>query len=568
MKSRIDFPDKDGQRLCLEFTRPVRILTATRCDEVAAVITKAEQHALAGCWVVGFVAYEAAPAFDPAFKTRPLTLPLPLTVFAVYEQAEKPMQRAPSDFALPPWRRMTSRDRVLKTVSGIRHRISEGDFYQVNFTTRLRTEFSGDSHTLFDALQASQPAGYCAHLKGAGWEVLSVSPELFFDWQPSGTLITRPMKGTAADAETASAMRNCPKEQSENLMIVDLLRNDLARLAVTGSVKVPQLFEVLELPTVWQMTSTVQCETPPDIRLMDVFRALFPCGSVTGAPKIAAMAAIAELEDAPRGAYCGAIGLIRPGGHATFNVGIRTVVLDSIQHMAECGIGSGIVFDSRPEDEFAEWLIKSRFLHRASASFELLETLRLEDGRFWLLARHLERLSHSATYFGFDDAQAAQALTKVAKEHPTGKWRIRLRLNRQGEVRTECFTLEPTPASITVTLARHPLAGDEEFLQHKTTERRLYQNFSPPPGIFDTLLWNAQGEITEFTRGNVVVELDGQRITPPSTCGLLPGVLRAELLARGDIVERVIRKEELPQATRLWFVNSLRGTILVSSFSN
>ncbi|MDP2751509.1 MAG: aminotransferase class IV [Rhodocyclaceae bacterium] len=230
---------------------------------------------------------------------------------------------------------------------------------------------------------------------------------------------------------------------------------------------------------------------------------------------------------------------------------------------AECGIGSGIVFDSRPEDEFAEWLIKCRFLHRACASFELLETLRLDNGIFWLLARHLERLGHSAEHFGFDATQAEQALTHLAERHPTGTWRVRLLLNRHGEIRTECFALEPTPEGITVAMAVTPMESDHEFLRHKTTDRRAYQGFSPPQGIFDTLLWNTQNEITEFTRGNVVVEFEGQRITPPLICGLLPGVLRAELLARGDIIERVIQKDELSKATRLWWINSLRGTILV-----
>lgn len=470
------------------------------------------------------------------------------------------------------------RARGVAAIAALRRRIADGDFYQINLTTRLRADFSGSSRALFEALVEAQPGGYCAHLENAAWEVLSVSPELFFDWRPDGVLTARPMKGTAprhadaaSDARAARAMQASPKERAENLMIVDLLRNDLARVAVTGTVRVPRLFEAEALPTAWQMTSTVQCATRPDIGLADIFRALFPCGSVTGAPKVAAMAAIAGLEEAPRGAYCGAIGLLRPGGHATFNVGIRTVVLDrgtgtppqSLESTAECGIGSGIVFDSRPEDEVAEWLVKRRFLLRATAGFELLETLALEDGRYRLKERHLARLAASAAHFGFgfDPARVEAALAGLAARQPTGAWRVRLLCDRRGLARTECSALAPTADNVPVALAAGPIEGDEEFIRHKTTQRAAYRRFDPPAGVFDTLLWNTHGEITEFTRGNAVVELAGRLVTPPVACGLLPGVLRAELLARGEIRERTVRLDELPRTTGLWFINSVRGRV-------
>jgi para-aminobenzoate synthetase/4-amino-4-deoxychorismate lyase len=348
-------------------------------------------------------------------------------------------------------------------------------------------------------------------------------------------------------------------------MIVDLLRNDLARVAATGTVRVPRLFETDALPTAWQMSSTVECATRPGTGLAEVFRALFPCGSVTGAPKVAAMAAIAAMEPSPRGAYCGAIGLIRPGGHATFNVGIRTVVLDRAAGRAECGIGSGIVFDSVAANEYAEWLVKRRFLLRASAGFELLETLALADGRYVLLERHLDRLAHGAEHFGFvhDCARVEAALDAIAAAHPAGNWRVRLLCDRNGTARAEAFALEPTPDEVAVVLASAPITGEPEFLLHKTTHRDAYAAFDPPPGVFDTLLWNARGELTEFTRGNVVVEIDGALVTPPLACGLLPGVLRAELLARGEIVERVVQVDELPRATALWFINGVRGMLPV-----
>jgi para-aminobenzoate synthetase/4-amino-4-deoxychorismate lyase len=624
VKARIDFPqaDADGQRLALAFAEPVATLTAHTLAEVPAVLDAAMAEAHASRWVVGWVAYEAAPAFDPALAVRPPAGPLPLAAFAVYVAPDTSAATDDGqDFRCGPWRMTTPQDQALAAIAELRRRIGAGDFYQVNLTTRLVADFAGDSAALFEALRATQPAGYCLHLRDAAWEILSVSPELFFDWRPDGTLSTRPMKGTAprhadagADTAAAAALQASAKERAENLMIVDLLRNDLARVAATGTVRVPRLFELDALPTAWQMSSTVQCATRPGVGLAEVFRALFPCGSVTGAPKVAAMAAIAALEPSPRGAYCGAIGLIRPGGHATFNVGIRTVTIDRrampgkdmaafaqgrpkqtrhapkaqtarstlgdtrISERSElsgtpreggeggraiCGVGSGIVFDSAPADEYAEWLIKRRFLLRASAGFELLETLALHDGQYILLERHRERLAHGAAHFGFvhDPAHAMEALDALAAAHPVGNWRVRLLCDRSGAAHAEAFALEPTPDEVAVVFASAPIEGDAEFLLHKTTRREAYAAFAPPPGVFDTLLWNARGELTEFTRGNLVLEIDGALVTPPLACGLLPGVLRAELLARGELVERLVRMDELPRAAGLWFINGVRGRV-------
>jgi len=577
MKAHIDFPQEEGGgRLRLVFSAPRALLLAHRADEVADVLNEAQAQARAGCWVAGFVAYEAAPAFDASFRVRQPAGLLPLAAFASFDAPAPghlepmPLEPGAGGFDCGPWRMESPRTSVIADIECLRKRIVEGDFYQVNLTTRLVAHFAGSAKALFDALCAAQPAGYGIHLQGGAWEILSVSPELFFDWRADGLLTTRPMKGTAPryadavkDAAAARSLRSSDKECAENLMIVDLLRNDLSRIAATGTVSVPRLFEIEALPTAWQMSSTVQCMTQPGIGLADVFAATFPCGSVTGTPKLAAMAAIAALEASPRGAYCGAIGIIRPGGHATFNVGIRTVCIDHVASRIECGVGSGIVFDSVPDAEYAEWLVKRRFLLRATACFELLETLALEDGRYLLEVQHLARLAQSADHFGFPCAPArvGAALAAVAAEHPAGRWRVRLLLDREGCVRAEAFVLEPPPDQVEVVLADSPITGDEEFLRHKTTQREAYAAFEPPPGLFDTLLWNVHGELTEFTRGNVVVELDGRRLTPPLCCGLLPGVQRAALLASGEIVEEVVVKDALPRITGLWFINSVRGML-------
>ncbi|HEY6895961.1 MAG TPA: chorismate-binding protein [Rhodocyclaceae bacterium] len=564
----IDFPDGPG-RLRRALLRPEQCWQAWQPDDVAGVIAAAEAAARDGRWVVGFVAYEAAAAFDAALQTHAPHPALPLAAFAAYgPAAEGPPP--PGEFHCSPWRPEIDEARFAADVAAIREAISDGAYYQSNHTTRLRSAFAGDGGALFAALQAAQPGGYGIHLDGGEWQILSVSPELFFDWTAAGTLMTRPMKGTAArggdptgDAAAREQLAASAKDRAENLMIVDLLRNDLSRLAVTGSVRVPALFELEALPTAWQMTSTVSCQTRPGTTLVDVFRALFPCGSITGAPKVAAMRAIAAREVSPRGAYCGAIGVIRPGGHASFNVGIRTVTLFPTVGRAECGIGSGITLDSETAAELAEWGVKTRFLHRASAGFQLLETLRLEDGVYPRGDAHLRRMRAGAEYFGFpwDDARAAAALAALAEQHGHGAWRVRLLLDRRGDATAAAYPLEATSAEARVALATQPIAGDPAFLRHKTTERSAYDAFASPAGVFDTLLWNGRGEITEFTRGNVVLELDGRRVTPPLACGLLPGVLRAELLARGDVVEAVVRREDLARATGLWFVNSLRGQI-------
>ncbi len=372
VQALVDFPF-DGQRCRLAFDRPRACLQADDLGAVASVIGAAHEQARAGAWVLGFVAYEAAPAFDRALAVAAGRAPLPLAYFAVFDAPAPPPAPAGADAVVGRWESLLGRTQAGDRIEAIRTAIAAGEVYQVNLTTRLRARFAGAPRAYFERLRQAQPDGYCLFLDGGPWQLLSVSPELFFDWTPAGRLTTQPMKGTAArhadplaDAAARRQMQESAKERAENLMIVDLLRSDLGRIAVPGSVEVPALFEAQALPTAWQMTSTVRCRSRAGIGLAEVFAALFPCGSVTGAPKVAAMAAIRALEPAPRGVYCGAMGMLRPGGRATFNVAIRTVMVDRAAGAAECGIGSGITWDSRPADEWNEWQVKQRFLERAS----------------------------------------------------------------------------------------------------------------------------------------------------------------------------------------------------------
>ncbi len=572
MSAEIDFPG-DGDRLRMKFGRPLIVLQATRLDEVIPAITTAYHEALSGRWVTGFVAYEAAPAFDNALHVHDPLQGFPLVYLEIHDAPLNSLDRNTGNHRCGPWHMEVDWSNFDNAVGKILTDIGAGRFYQTNLTTRLRADFTGDPYSLYQSVRAAQPEGYCCYLDGGAWQILSASPELFFDWAPTGRLVTRPMKGTAprhtdleADKAASSALLGSAKERAENLMIVDLLRNDVSRVAQLGSVRVPSLFDVQALPTVWQMSSTVECITCPETGLADVFNALFPCGSVTGAPKVTAMQSIVEHERSPRGPYCGAIGLIQPGGRATFNVGIRTVTIRGKR--AECGIGSGITTDSSARAESDEWLVKRRFLLRACAEFDLVETLKLEHGHFWLLERHLERLGCSAQHFGFELSMDSvrNSLSELAASHSDNLWRVRLLANRSGNIRLEAHPLEPEATEVSVALADSPILSDNEFLRHKTTERSTYEAHAPGPGYFDTLLWNERHEITEFTKGNVIVQFDGRFLTPPIFCGLLPGVLRQKLLDSGDIEEGLVTCDDLNRATRVWFINSVRGR-MVARFS-
>ncbi|MBC7701111.1 chorismate-binding protein [Aquabacterium sp.] len=578
----LDLPAAQGGRQRHAFGPALTWLVATDLAQVRSVIDAAHEHARQGRWCVGWVAYEAAPAFDDHLPVCPPEPDQALAMFAVFDQALPwPTTTHRGAWQTTPWQSNLSAHAFTAQVEAIHELIRAGEVYQINLTTPLSSQLEPKAPETalqyFHALHRSQPDGYAVYLDTAGQpsttglsHVLSVSPELFFHWR-GDQITTRPMKGTAArgttpheDAAAARHLQTSDKERAENLMIVDLLRNDLSRIAQVGSVQVPSLFDVQALPTVWQMTSTVQARTRVGLRLSDVFAALFPCGSITGAPKRRAMHHIAALEDAPRGVYCGAVGLMAPGGEVTFNVPIRTVVLRSGSQPgwdARCGIGSGITLDATAEAEASEWRHKQAFLRRAAQPFELLESLRLEDGHIPRLEAHLQRLTRTARHFGFPlDAEIVRrALTQRAQAHPHGIHKVRLLLDAQGQATCESSPLATTALPIRVALAAHAMPVADEFIAHKTTQRSAYAAFSPPPGCFDTLLWNAQGEITEFTIGNVAVKLAGLWLTPPLSAGLLPGVMRETLLAEGHLRERTITVNELRQAEGIALINSVRG---------
>jgi len=555
----------------LLFTNPVETIEATRFEEVVPMLLRVERAVTEhGRYAAGFIGYEAAPAFDTALTVRPPDS-FPLLWFGVYTRPES------FRFPRPPehhgaerltWTPSVSRAEYRRAVARIREFIAAGDTYQVNYTFRLHTPFESDPWDFFQGLFHAQKAGYAAYIDTGRFVVCSSSPELFFRLD-GREVISRPMKGTAPrgltlpeDERRKRWLRRSEKNRAENIMIVDMVRNDLGKVAATGSVHVPGLFDIERFPTLWQMTSTVRAET--DASLTEILGALFPCASITGAPKPRTMQIIADLETTPRRVYTGTVGFIRPGRAAQFNVAIRTVLIDRSAGRAEYGVGGGILWDSTSEDEYSECRTKARILTERIPGFSLLETILWTPGEgFFLLDYHLRRLHESAVYFGFraDIGRIREELSSVAALLPGRSHKVRLLVSEDGGITCETSLLDGLEESgpVTVGLSPKPVDSSCRFLYHKTTNRGIYDTLrSLRPECGDVLLWNERGEITETTVANIVVELDGELLTPPVRSGLLPGTFRAWLLDTGAVREKTIRLEDLGRIDRIFLVNSVR----------
>ncbi len=556
----------------VRFTDPVRAVAAAVLPEVAPALAAVERAVEEeGLCAAGFVAYEAAPAFDPALAARaPSALPLLwFGLFGGHEESPALPAAAAGAQEEPAWAPSASPEEHARAVAAVRAEIREGNTYQVNYSYRLRARAPRDPWRYFLRLVEAQGPGHAAFLETGRWAVCSASPELFFR-RDGERIESRPMKGTAARGRTleedrarAAALRASEKERAENTMIVDMVRNDLGRVSPPGSVAVEALCAVEKYPTLWQMTSTVTAKSAAS--LAELFSALFPPASVTGAPKASTMGIIARLEPAPRGLYTGAVGFLLPGRRAHFNVAIRTVVVDREENRAEYGVGGGITWDSSPAAELEECRTKARVLARPRPPFSLLETLRWEPGPgYALLERHLARLAASAEYFDIplDPARARRALADAAVRFAKAGQRVRLLLDRSGALRVEAAPLAERRrgAPFRVALAVSPVDASDPTLFHKTTDRRLYEAaLAARPGYDDVLLYNTAGEVTESTLANVALESGGILWTPPVECGLLPGTLRAEMVAEGSLVERRVTVEEARGASSLYLLNSVRG---------
>jgi para-aminobenzoate synthetase / 4-amino-4-deoxychorismate lyase len=565
---RLDSAVPGSARRGFVFEGLQRILTAHTLEEVVPALSAVEEAVARGAFAVGYVAYEAAAAFEPALAAAAHSASLPLVWFAVYQarRPAEPLQAADASFTVGAWHASRNPTAYARQLRRIREWIAAGDTYQVNYTLRLRTDFAGDARALYQQLLRAQPGAYCAYLDLGEHVLLSASPELFFRWSGE-ELELRPMKGTrrrgrfpAEDVRLARELLDSPKERAENLMIVDLLRNDAGRVARFGSVAVPRLFQLERYPTVHQLTSTIRARTRPGTTLTELFRALFPSGSVTGAPKIRTMQIIAATEQEPRGVYTGAIGFAGPD-EAVFSVAIRTLVLDRRTGRLELGVGGGITFDSEADAEYAECLAKAAFV-RQQTDFQLLETLGYDPATgFFLRDAHLSRLAASAEYFGFDcDLEAAGAELDRAAAPLTAPAKLRLRLSATGELSVRAEPLAGEAQPVRVRVAPQPVDSAQPLLYHKTSWRAPYERrLAACPDCDDVLLVNERGELTESTIANLVVRLEGVYWTPPVASGLLPGVFRQKLLADGVLRERVLYPADLSRADSVYLINSVRG---------
>jgi para-aminobenzoate synthetase/4-amino-4-deoxychorismate lyase len=560
-------------RTWLRFENPARVICARSLAEVLPCLREVETCVDKNGWhAAGFISYEAAPAFDSALTVRDAG-GFPLLWFGLYPsvQHSQALEQDSAGWQVDTWQPTVSRESYNAAIQHVKDQIAHGRTYQVNYTFRLRNQFSGSPWALFVDMVNAQAPGYSAYLDTGEHVICSASPELFFKMDGE-TVTCRPMKGTTPrgltleqDEEQAAWLRASSKNRAENVMIVDMVRNDLGRLARTGSVRVPELFVTERYPTLWQMTSGVTAEIPSSFS--EIMTALFPCASITGAPKVSTMQIIAALETTPRRIYTGAIGYLSPGRRAQFSVAIRSLLLEKATGSAEYGIGGGIVWDSTSRDEYAEALLKARVLTKRNPVFSLLETLGWTPGQgFTLLEEHLERMRSSAIYFDFPFApsQAISALEKAAEkgELAPQPLRVRLLLGRTGDLQVETYPFQrlENPPKVSLKLARAPIDPGNLFLYHKTTHRMFYEEARKGvTGCDDVILYNENAEITETSIANLVFELNGELVTPPVHCGLLPGTLRAHLLAEGKIREQVVLLSDLPNCTRIWLINSLRG---------
>jgi para-aminobenzoate synthetase/4-amino-4-deoxychorismate lyase len=586
------FDSASHGRCSYVFAHPRAVLRARTTDEVVPLLAEIDRWRLKkGIWIAGFLAYEAAYALEPALA--PLTEAAPYRGdygwFGIFDECLIFDHRTGEWNGRVAGRASGIRERPAvsmhgtmdfgqyrKSIIAIKRRISRGETYQVNFTFDVGVSSASDPFSLYCHLRSQQPARYCAYVNTGSMIFASFSPELFFSAGP-GVIRVQPMKGTAPrgryieeDRALATQLAADPKNRSENIMIVDMLRNDLGKICTAGSVITEKLLQVQSLPTVHQMTSTIRGRPARGTMFSDIVKALFPCGSVTGAPKIRTMQIIRSLETGNRGVYCGALGFISPAGTMQFSVPIRTLQRPVRARRWRYRVGSGIVWDSSAAAEWQECHDKCAFLTRNEPEFDLLESMLWRDG-FKYLRPHLQRMKSSAAFFAipWDTIAVRRVLDEAAARlHGKGPAKVRVLLDKKGHFRWDATSLEAVRRSVPALaiISRKSVDSNNIFLYHKTTRRPWYDGAMGQISRgrwYDVIFTNTQGEVTEGARTNVFIERDGKLMTPPVRCGLLPGVLRRTLLARGTCVEKIISPDELMDADAVFLGNSVRGMMKV-----
>ena len=559
---------------CWQFHEALHIGRAETLADVIDELHRAEEHAAAGEWVVVAVAYEAAGAFEPAMGTDQRPPPgTPYVWWASFAERVAADPLEPSPNRVVGHERRPGRMPYTDAVAAIRDRIALGDVYQVNMTERFVATHTGDAFDVYAGLLAVQRCSHGSFVDMGSVVVASASPELFFRVDRIGderVITCRPMKGTAPrhprsdlDREAGRALAESAKDRAENVMIVDLLRNDLSRVAIPGTVRVPQLFHAERYETLWQLTSTVQATIPHRSSLVDLLTALFPCGSVTGAPKIAATAIIADLEAEPRGVYCGAIALLSPTGSATeieCSVPIRTAVIDPVAHTVMYGAGGGITWSSDAAAEDREVETKALILSRSHHAVELFETLYLGPEGVRHLSRHLDRLERSAEWFGFAFDRAEIEASVAALAPAVLPQRLRVLLHRTGRVQIERNEHTSISGPVRLAVDTSVTRSDDPFCCHKTTSRGHYAAArARHPGADDVVLVNEYGHAVETTIANLAYRIGAEWFVPPLSDGGLAGIAREVALEQGRVGERSIRADTLRQCHELAVLNDLRG---------
>ena len=547
------------------FTQPIKELKTRDLAEVADLLAQVESYQEQGYYVVGYVSYEAAPAFEEklAVHKAPLLAEY-LLYFTVHDRVEtSPIPLTYEEVDLPSkWREQTSAENYEKAIAQIHHHLRQGDTYQVNYTVQLKQDLSANPFTIYNRMVVEQEAGYNAYVEHDEMAVISMSPELFFE-QNDRELTTRPMKGTTQrgvtdqeDLAQASWLEQDPKNRSENMMIVDLLRNDMNRISEVGSERVERLCQVEQYSTVWQMTSTIKSQLREDVDLVAIFRSLFPCGSITGAPKIATMEIIKNLEPQPRGVYCGTIGILLPNGRRIFNVAIRTIQL----HLGKAiyGVGGGITWDSTWESEYREVHQKAAVLYRKQARFQLITTGRISQKQLLFEDQHLERLTKASRYFAypFDPEELRQKIEEECQACDSHQdSRLRITLSKSGEMKLSRQILTPlSPSFCKAKLCLQEADLNQSFTYFKTTHRPHLSL-----GEQEKIYHNKSGELLETSIGNLVLKINGKLYTPPISQGILPGIYRQHLLETGQVEEKVLTVADLNQAETIYGCNAVRG---------
>jgi para-aminobenzoate synthetase/4-amino-4-deoxychorismate lyase len=567
------------------FDNPVEIIRAVSPEEVDTALSTLTAALARGLHAAGFFSYELGYLLEPRLVSLlPRERKMPLLWFGLYtgpreltgaEVQDWLNEEAIGNPTLGELAHSWDSVSYLKRFEKVQNNIRSGDIYQLNLTFKAKFNLQGSPLALYRDLRLKQRVAYAGLVDTGDATILSASPELFIK-QEGRIIETRPMKGTAPRAGTLEAddvvrdvLSKDVKNRAENLMIVDLMRNDLGRIADLGSVNVTDLFTVETFKTLHQMTSGVRAELKPGIGIVDILKAIFPPGSITGAPKIRAMELIRELETEPRGVYCGAIGRFSPDGTALLNVAIRTTVIDR-NGSGEMGIGSGIVADSDGAKEYAECLLKMKFLTDPVRRFELIETMLYEPGKgVWLRGYHLARLAASAAYFGFAfDARKISAAIDVATGAKADeRLRVRLLLDEDGGVSVTTTPQPPTASDVVMryVISDTRLNSTDLFLYHKTTRRELYdrewKHYADTLAADEVIYLNENGELAEGSRTTIFIERDGKLLTPRLAAGVLPGTLRAALIDEGRAVEARLTVQDLNGPDKIYLGNSVRGLV-------